>query len=221
MEVLCKFYKAKGKFMKRITIEQCPFNQNKFFPYSSLSFQKGLTVLVGCNGAGKSTILKNIKHHCKSKDIDYVSYDNQYDGADALKSKAGMYGDFAMVANLMCASEGEGISLAFGDFVRSLRNFIHRKNKNPEKWILIDALDSGFSIDNVLEVKKMFEFVMKDAPSDTEVFIVVSANTYEVANGEDCINVRTGKHIKFADYEEYKQTILDSVKSRNAVSTQE
>lgn len=204
--------------MKKVLIEQRPFSENKFFSYSSLSFKEGLTVLVGCNGAGKSTILKNIKHRCKTGDIDYVSYDNQHDGADVLKSKAGMIGDFSLMANLMCASEGEGISLAFGDFVKSLRGFIHKKNKNPEKWILIDALDSGFSIDNILEVKKMFELIIKDKPSDTEVYIVVSANAYEVANGEDCINVRTGKHIKFANYEEYKQTILDSVELRNAVS---
>lgn len=32
-----------------------------------------------------------------------------------------------------------------------------------ERWILLDAMDSGFSIDNVIEMKDLFQLVLNDA----------------------------------------------------------
>ena len=49
------------------------------------------------------------------------------------------------------------------------------------------------------------EFVITE-----DTVIVVSANEYEMARGENCFDVYNGKYIKFKDYEEYRQFILDS-----------
>lgn len=57
--------------------------------------------------------------------------------------------------------------------------------------------------------------MLQDKNPEIKVYVVVSSNAYEVANGEDCINVRTGKHISFKDYEEYKETILKTAEQRN------
>lgn len=205
--------------MREIEIDQSPHYEDKtFYPYNKLGFEEGITVLAGCNGAGKSTILKNIKRHCKKNNIDCVQFDNLQNGASQTKSKAGFYGDFETMASLMNCSEGEGIKIAFGEFVKSLREFVRRHTDKKEKWILIDAIDSGLSIDNILEVKDFFDFFLQDKNPDIKVYIVVSSNAYEVANREDCINVRTGKHIRFKDYEEYKQTILKTAEQRNELN---
>ena len=196
--------------MRVIEIEQSPhYEGKKFFLYNHLDFDEGVTVLVGCNGSGKSTIIGNIKRYCKKNNIDCVQFDNLQDGASQTKSKAGLYGDFTTMASLMNCSEGEGIKIAFGEFVKSLKQVVERQSDKKEKWILVDAIDSGLSIDNILEVKDFFDFLLHDKNPDIKVYIVVSSNAYEVANGEDCINVRTGKHIRFKDYEEYKQTIKE------------
>ena len=202
--------------MRVIEIEQSPhYEDRKFFSYDYLVFDEGVTALVGCNGAGKSTIIENIKRHCKKNNIDCVQFDNLQDGASQTKLKAGVYGDYTTMASLMSCSEGEGIKIAFGEFVKSLRDFVRKHTGKKEKWILIDAIDSGLSIDNILEVKDFFDFLLQDKNPDIKVYIVVSSNAYEVANGEACINVRTGKHIRFKDYEEYKQTILKTAEQRN------
>ena len=75
----------------------------------------------------------------------------------------------------------------------------------------MDAIDSGFSIDNVIETKDFFKMVIKDfADHGYELFIVVSANEYELANNEDCFDVMNGKYVKFADYDDFKKFILRS-----------
>lgn len=202
--------------MRLIEIEQSPHYKGKqFFSYHQLTFDVGVTVLVGCNGSGKSTIIGNIKRYCKKNNIDCVQFDNLQNGASQTKSKAGLYGDFTIMASLMSCSEGEGIEITFGEFIKSLKQFVERQSDKKEKWILIDAIDRGLSIDNILEVKDFFDFLLQDKNSDIKVYIVGSSNAYEVANGEDCINVRTDKHIRFKDYKEYKQTILKTAEQRN------
>lgn len=43
---------------------------------------------------------------------------------------------------------------------------------------------------------------------NVEVYIVVSANSYEMASGEQCLDVWSGKYITFEDYEDYRRYIL-------------
>ena len=65
--------------------------------------------------------------------------------------------------------------------------------ETKERWLLLDAIDSGFSIDNVIEAKDFFKMVINDfADHGYELYIVVSANEYELANGEDCFDVMNG-----------------------------
>jgi len=45
--------------------------------------------------------------------------------------------------------------------------------------------------------------------------IVISANEYELANGEQCFDVNLGKYLTFDDYESYKKFILKSRKLKD------
>ena len=92
------------------------------------------------------------------------------------------------------------------EFAINLGNFI-RKNKDEEYiFVLIDAIDSGLSIDNIEEVKNLLNIVKNDCGDN--LYIVVSANNYSLVEGEKCIDVKNNKEIMFSDYLEYKKFIL-------------
>ena len=80
---------------------------------------------------------------------------------------------------------------------------------------MIDAADSGMSIDNVCEIKEYLFKTILDDEKEADVYIVISANEYELARGEACFDTYNGKYIEFADYEAFRAFILDSRKIKN------
>ena len=86
-----------------------------------------------------------------------------------------------------------------------------------ERWILIDAIDSGYSVDNVIELKDLFNEIINDGKQNygVDVYIIVSANEYEMASGENCFDVNACKYLKFKDYDDYKKFILHSRELKN------
>lgn len=198
-----------------------------------VEFQSGLTVLVGCNGAGKSTMIHNLKSVLEKEDIPVFYFDNEHHGGANARSKSFFEGNIELGALAMNSSEGENISLNLGSCAAKWRKFLEtgdngdsinrlaaaiaRRKKEEEKekelskerWILLDAMDSGFSIDNVIEMKDLFGLVIEDAKKfGVELYIVISSNEYELAHEANCMDVTEGKYIKFANYDEYKKFIL-------------
>jgi energy-coupling factor transporter ATP-binding protein EcfA2 len=204
---------------------------------SSITINEGVTVLVGCNGMGKTTLLHQMRDQLKENGIPFVSFDNLKDGGHQSISAASFYHDFEFMATALASSEGENIVLNLGKLASTLRNFIKtgdasgsrdrlenafakamwgksgddEKQEVPnERWLLLDAVDSGLSVDNIVELKEcLFKTILKDA-GDAKIYIVVSGNEYEIARGENCFDVFNGQYVKFADYDEYRQFILDS-----------
>lgn len=196
-----------------------------------IEIQQGLTVLVGCNGSGKTTLLHNIKSELKKEDIPVFYYDNEKDGGNNSISESIFYGNLSFTATALCSSEGENISLNLSKIASKLRKFVEtgdngdrfnalaktlalkddneENNVSNERWILLDAMDSGYSIDNVIEMKDFFDLVIKDAKEfGIELYIMISSNEYELAHESKCFDVMEGKYIQFASYENYKKFIL-------------
>ena len=192
-----------------------------------IELQEGVTVLVGCNGFGKTTTLHNLKEQLRKQNIVYYYYDNLHDGGSTAMDSAMHHEDFSFVSALMRSSEGENISLNLGNIATSLGKYIRTgedQQKNPfssilgddkeipktnKRFILLDAIDSGYSIDNVLELKDLFNIILEESNKlELETYIIVSANEYELADGEPCLDVSTGKYITFDDYDDYKRYIL-------------
>lgn len=194
-----------------------------------IKIKSGVTVLVGCNGAGKSTLLHNIREELKKENIPVFVYDNEKDGGHNSIGESMFYGDIVLGATAMCSSEGENISINLGKVASKLRKFIQtgdngdRFNKlgrllsgedeqevtSNERWILLDAMDSGYSIDNVIEMKDFFQMVLDDAKMHgMEVYIVISSNEYELAYNSECFDVIEGKYVGFDGYEDFKKFIL-------------
>ena len=87
-------------------------------------------------------------------------------------------------------------------------------NRDKDIFILFDAVDSGFSIDNIGDLKEfLFDTVLEDHPKD--VYIICTANSYEMTRGQDCVDVNSCKHVRFDDYEEYRKFILESRKRKD------
>jgi hypothetical protein len=84
------------------------------------------------------------------------------------------------------------------------------KEPVKERWILLDAIDSGLSVDNIVKLKEELFKTILEYNEGNEIYIIVSANEYEMARQEQCFDVYNGKYITFNDYEEYRQFILET-----------
>lgn len=206
---------------------------------TQVEFQPGLTVLVGCNGSGKSTLLHNLKDELKKESIPTFFFDNEKDGGSTSIGAAMLRGDVSFGATAMCSSEGENISMNLGQCASKWRHFVKtgdngdqfgkikksiakingeetEKEISNERWILLDAMDSGYSIDNVMEMKDLFSLVIEDAKKmGIEMYIVISSNEYELVDGSDCMDVTEGKYCRFGNYADYKNFILHSRRKKD------
>lgn len=202
-----------------------------------IELNTGLTVLVGCNGAGKSTLLLNIEEHCKNNKIPCYKYDNLVDGGSNAIESLLYNGNYNEGAGLLMCSEGESIKENIGRESTLYKNFFqtgfidNQKNRfirifaNSDKLnelkesyqvcrdrvLLFDAVDSGLSVDSIVEVKAMFDAILADSETfDVNIYIVIAANEYELARKASCFDVNAGKYIEFNDYEDYRKFIIKS-----------
>lgn len=200
---------------RKIKIIQDYYEGAKLYKKRSVEFQPGLTVLVGCNGAGKTTLLKQIKSGLKKENIPFLDFDNLHDGGSNSRSRAAFYGDFTFVAQGMCSSEGENITLNMQRFAGSIGKFLRDNTDKDEVWILLDAIDSGLSIDAVEDLKEGLFKTIFSYFSDKEIYIICSANEYELARGEMCFDVVNCKYVPIKSYEKFRSVILKSRKIKD------
>lgn len=200
---------------KIIKVPRCPYDAgDRLFAKTTVEFNSGMTVLVGCNGSGKSTLMTLIEEKLKpEKDVLVLTYDDRNEGGSTLMSYFAWRGDMNQMANMFMRSEGERIIYGVGNFASSIRSKI--KNKNPKEiWILLDTVGSGLSIDGIRDIKDLKNCVLEDNPN-IDVYFIVSTNEFEFAKGEDCIDVGTLKHITFSSYDEYASYVMRTRKRKD------
>jgi energy-coupling factor transporter ATP-binding protein EcfA2 len=186
----------------------------KIFKKNNIEIKTGVTILVGCNGAGKTTLLHQIKQSLENKNIPVLLHDNKTQGERRVKDYSVFSGNFEMVARLLSSSEGENIVNVLGDVARKMGGFTKEHSDSNEIWFLFDAIDSGLSIDNVIDIKEQLIPIVIEHNSDKDIYFVISANSYECARNENCLDVINGEYIRFKDYEEYREFILKSKKQK-------
>lgn len=201
-----------------------------------IDFPVGLTVLVGCNGAGKSTLIHNIKEQCNSDHIPCIHYDNLHDGGHHALSSMFYFGNYAEGALLMSSSEGECVKLNVGRFLNDLGDFV--KDGFKENFgsglaklmfgrdgseeldkgirvILLDALDSGLSVDSLVELDEALTAFNSDLlKTGLEYYLIVTANEYELSVNHRCLDVESGEFRYFNNYNQYRNFIISSRKRK-------
>lgn len=182
-----------------------------------VDFLPGLTVLVGCNGSGKSTMLIQIKNQCDKRHVPVLYFDNLKQGGSNALQAAGFYGDMDFVMEGLISSEGENINMNLGKFASKMGGFVAGHQDSNQLVFLMDSIDSGLSVDNIIDLKKqLFKTVIEDCKSKgVEVYIIVAANEYELANGEQCLDVVNCKYVDIKTYEDFKNVVIESRKKKN------
>lgn len=205
--------------MKTFKLIKNPYDEDvKIFGRKEVTLESGVTILVGCNGYGKTTFLKSIGNCLRNEGLKYIKYDNLHDGNSNSISQALFTQDFTFAATAMCSSEGERIVMNLQKIAGSIGYYIKHTPDQNEYFILLDAIDSGFSVDNIQDVKKyLFAPIAADcAKNGKTLYIIVSANEYELCRGERCFDIYTGKYREFKSYDAYKNFILRTRKIKDA-----
>ena len=204
----------------KFKINKSPYNEeDKIFAKGYITFNSGLTVLVGCNGSGKSTMINDIKYSCEKSKLPNTYFDDRHDGgSNRVSFRAEILGEVFPLIQYVMQSEGERIEASLGEVFGNLRRLIEkaRNDNQTEYFVFLDAIDSGYSIDNVLSLKDAINLCINDAKENfgIDVYFIISANEYELANGEDCIDVTECKHIKFKSYDDFKSFIIASAEKK-------
>ena len=185
------------------------YDDYNLYKKHTFEFNEGITCLIGKNGAGKSTLLKMIQEILKPKNCFY--YNNE-DSEKHAMDKFSFYGDMENLFRNFGSSEGQNIRNNFGDVVGGIRQYILRmKNKNKKQVvILLDGLDSGISLDYIVQLKKdLFPLILQDCEENNlECYILIGANNYEFCSDVDCVRVSDAKHFKFKDYNDFRKIYL-------------
>lgn len=173
-------------------------------------FKPGVTVLVGCNGAGKTESLREIRDECEEKKIPFYLLDNYSGGAKDTTDRIVHFHQYdeRYIYGLTFGSEGERLKFNLFVLAREIGSFVKEHQDAKKIVIAFDAIDSGLSIDNIIEAKELLHCIADDLGD--RGYVLVTANTYEMVCDERCFSVQTNATISFESYEDYKRYILKS-----------
>ena len=126
-----------------------------------LELKPGVTCLVGPNGAGKTTLLAQLNEYATGHNIPVWKYSNYADGK--YEDYRYLETDTRLFAQNAFASEGEKVAIHFSGRVGEIGRLVteSRKTKQPA-FVLLDALDSGASIDRARDLFELFKMIDED-----------------------------------------------------------
>lgn len=204
-----------------------PYNRGqRVFLKSTLTLYPGITVLVGCNGIGKTTLLKYIQGYVAKEDPKAFLI------APNTKSEKEI-----LIANFY--SSGEMQSSNAWDLIRKLQFYIRAKGhedtavphppyaiqsmldciRRSDKVIVFgDNLDGCLSIDEIRAFQRSLRECLnkfKKAHPTIPIYVILTGNSFEMVYDNLCIDAKTMKVMKFLKYEEYAGYVMHSRNLKN------
>lgn len=188
-------------------------DDNNVLRKKTIDILPGLTVLIGCNGAGKTTILDGIEQACSCKDdVLCLSYNDRSQGGSLLVDYFLMKQDSSSAASMVFASEGERIVAGIWHFVQGLGKKL-QDAAGKDVVFIFDAVDSGMSLDVISDFKAMLHRSIEQRSfACRELYIIVAAISYGMCRGERCFDVSTWKYHENLSWDQYEKLILKSRK---------
>lgn len=196
--------------------------EGKCYNVKTLEINKGVTVLTGPNGCGKTYACKQIKDYLLDNKKQYIDIDIYTEGktiADRFVSR----GDMKSVAKYFNASEGQRVFDTLVDVnVPKIGNFVRKlmTSKQKEGYIIMDGCDSGVSIDLLMSIRELIQIILDDcADSNIDMYIILTSNNYELIPHYDCIWIPTMEHYSRGDeadgYNLWRYRYEEVYKARN------
>jgi len=197
--------------MIEIKIIKDPYDLKHYlYKTATINLNEGFTVIIGRNGCGKTTFCWQLAEHCKKQNIPYYKYDNYKQGGTHAHSEYSFLEDFDALSSTLFHSEGEQIFYNLGRQVQNISSLIKEHKDSKQLVIILDALDSGFDVEGIGQLKNIANIMVEDCrKNNIELYVVITANNYALIHKNSCMDVRTGEYHYFDNYEAYEKFILD------------
>lgn len=216
--------------MLKVNVYKDPYDDGvNLYTNTSIELEPGLTLLVGCNGSGKSTFIDTVNKKyrnilCNNESefilLDSDSRDSYRDGMQT----AMMRNDMTQFSSMFVASEGERASRSLNPDIRKLGSISNEAIETGKSVIwTLDASDSGLDCYYIDDILELIELVLKDSNNrGFDIYIIVSINQYEWLywlSRHTNINYKyvDVRRLRYLDWDEYCPTyelwrffILDS-----------
>lgn len=200
-------------------------NSEKVSKPITYNFESGVTMLIGSNGTGKSTLLKQLNSLFKERNWSQISdndnirdkyycyfYDNVYEEKFAKDSWIHSSDKLERIAVTFSNSEGQDMYDYLYYKIIDIGKAVKYARSGDYKgiFILFDGLDSGLSLDKLEEIReKVLNFIVKEEnKNEFEVYIICAANSFEFCSGYDCIDVTNQEHYIFNEYWEFRRHFI-------------
>lgn len=185
----------------------------KLYRRVNIELEPGITMLVGCNGIGKTTFINQLVEHCRKNKIECVDYSDIKSGRGNAIREAVYNHDYRSAGVNYNSSEGECVKYNFENQLIKIGEYIRKHGliKSGKSLVItMDGIDSGVSIDNAEDIISTLKFII-DTNKETfgiETYIICSTNQYEFTKNMRNLSVYHGSYKEFKDYEDYRKFIL-------------
>ena len=144
----------------------------------------------------------------------FSAVNESHDGPGSLLL-SGRDEDITLAATMLSSSEGERMSEMLSRAFRWIGAQM-RQGEATEIWLMLDSVDSGIDLPTIRMVKGVIRDVTEDVAKDgTDLFVLMSANGYAIAEGERCTDVTTGRRMSFGSWDEYAEFCLASADAKD------
>lgn len=200
-----------------VPVRTKPFDDDlKLYTRKQFTLMPGLSSLVGCNGSGKTTFIDFFLIPKLRRDqVEYYKYNDRREGGSMLMDRMlNVDNDIYGLARMYVSSEGERIVCGLEHVITAIPSFF-KENKGKPAFLILDAIDSGMSVDEIIEIRELFlDIIIPDAKTkfDVDLYVVIAANNYEWCNDDRIhnIDITSGKLLNISSYDQYKEHILKS-----------
>ena len=184
----------------------------------AVEFFPGYTTLIGPNGSGKTTYLRQIQEFCRKHEYECLYFGATDDTDRYGKSNALLTGNISYLSGLICSSEGERIMQRTGALANRAGSWykeIKAKNYKGPTFILIDSIDSGMSLDKLYVFRRDFvNFIIEfqKQQGNSELYIICAVNDWELIHDSRQLNVCTNRYMSIKTYESFRNFVFRNSK---------